>query len=166
MPVWVLLEALEFGPFTNLYLFCADRWDDETMRQEHYVLKSVKALRNACAHDSCIANGLTTAGERAGYAPNLLITNSLNDHGIHNSRSRRTKLRNLRVAQIAALLWSLSAFCTRDSTIERHAMRFARLRESFEANRERFENDDDANAFVSYFELIWKLIDTWVPQWV
>ncbi len=164
MPVWVLLEALEFGPFTNFYLFCADRWNDETMRQEHYVLKSVKALRNACAHDSCIANGLTTAGERTGYAPNLLITNSLNDHGIHNSRSRRTKLRNLRVAQIAALLWSLSAFCTRDSTLERHAMRFARFRESFEANRERFGNNDDANAFVSYFEFIWKLIDTWVPQ--
>ena len=76
----------------------------------------------------------------------------------------RTKLRNLRVAQIAALLWSLSAFCTRDSTIERHAMRFARLRESFEANRERFGNDDDANAFVSYFEFIWKLVDIWVSQ--
>lgn len=45
-------------------------------------------------------------------------------------------------------------------------MRFARLRESFEANRERFGNDDDANAnaFVSYFEFIWKLVDIWVSQ--
>jgi hypothetical protein len=161
MPVWVLLEALEFGPFTNFYLFCSERWGDEAMRQEHYVLKSVKALRNACAHDNCIVNGLTTAGEKAGYAPNLLITNSLNEHGVRNSRSRRAKLRNLRVAQMAAVLWSLSTFCTRKSTIERHAGRFAQLRESFETSRERFGDD---NAFVSYFDFVWKLVDTWVPQ--
>lgn len=46
MPVWVLLEVLEFGPFLTFYKFCAERWSDPQMEQEHYILKSVKALRN------------------------------------------------------------------------------------------------------------------------
>ena len=52
MPVWVLMELFSFGSFIDLYLFCAERWDDERMRHEHYMLRQVKSVRNACAH-SC-----------------------------------------------------------------------------------------------------------------
>lgn len=38
-PVWVLIELLSFGGFINFYLFCADRWEDQRMRSEHYLLR-------------------------------------------------------------------------------------------------------------------------------
>lgn len=51
MPVWVFQEVIDFGTFVGFYLFCAGRWEDDEMLQEHYALKSVKALRNATAHN-------------------------------------------------------------------------------------------------------------------
>lgn len=61
LSVWVLVEVLEFGPFLTLYKFAGERWGLEEMVQERYVLKSVKALRNAASHNSCIANGLVAS---------------------------------------------------------------------------------------------------------
>lgn len=95
MPVWVLLEASEFGVLANFWLFCSQRWEDSRMMQEHYVLKSVKALRNAVSHGSCIVNGFGSSGELAGYRPNELITDSLNAAGMRNTKTRRARLRNL-----------------------------------------------------------------------
>ena len=52
-PVWVFLEVTEFGVLVDLWRYCAGRWSEQEMRDKHYVLKSVKALRNACAHSLC-----------------------------------------------------------------------------------------------------------------
>lgn len=161
MPLWVMLEVIEFGAFVNLYLFCARRWQDAEMEQEHYVLKSVKALRNACAHNSCIVNGLTSEADIANYPTNSLILKALNEAGIRNSKSRRTKLKNLRIAQMTAALFALSTLCTRETTRARHAKRFASLRELFEAKRAQYRDD---NPFVSFFDFLWKLVDVWVPK--
>ena len=115
-PLWVLVEVLELGAFLTLYKYCAERWDDPEMEQEHYVLKSVKALRNACAHGSCLVNGFCAGGPKADYHTNALISTSLNVHGVRNTKTRRAKLRNLRIAQMAAALWSVDAICGREST--------------------------------------------------
>ena len=78
MPVWVFLETIEFRAFTDFYLFCAERWEDAEMLQRHYVLKSVRALRNACAHNSCILNGVGKASRKGDKIANKLVTDSLN----------------------------------------------------------------------------------------
>ena len=49
------------------------------------------------------------------------------------AKSRRAKLSNLRVAQMAAALWCVDAFCPRESTRRRNAARLQSLRESYEA---------------------------------
>lgn len=45
MPAWVFLELSSFGAFADLYLFCANRWGDSRMRDEHYMLRRSK-MRN------------------------------------------------------------------------------------------------------------------------
>ena len=125
MPAWVLLEVVDFGTFADFWLFCAERWGDERMRQQHYVLKSVKALRNACAHNSLLVHGLDAQDAPADFPTNRLLSDSLNGHGMKNTRTRRAKLKNLRVAQMAAALWSLDEFCARPSTRAREARRRA-----------------------------------------
>lgn len=47
-----------FGAFADFYLFCANRWGDSRMRDEHYMLRRANSLRNAAAHSSAIVNGL------------------------------------------------------------------------------------------------------------
>lgn len=58
MPAWVFLELSSFGAFADFYLFCANRWGDSGMRDEHYMLRRANSLRNAAAHSSAIVNGL------------------------------------------------------------------------------------------------------------
>ena len=45
MPAWVFLELSSFGAFADFYLFCANRWGDSGMRDEHYMLRRSK-MRN------------------------------------------------------------------------------------------------------------------------
>ena len=57
MPAWVFLELSSFGAFASFYLFCANRWGDTEMRDDHYLLRRANSLRNAAAHSSAIING-------------------------------------------------------------------------------------------------------------
>jgi len=70
MPVWAFLEVVTFGTALAFCLFCSERWDDAVMREEHYILKGVKAVRNCCSHGSCIVNGMD--GLRA-FQPGLRL---------------------------------------------------------------------------------------------
>ncbi len=160
MPVWVFLETIEFRAFCDFYLFCAIRWKDELMAQQHYVLKSVRALRNACAHNSCVLNGVGGASAQDGVKANELVTESLNAHGMSRTKSRRAKLSNPRVAQMAATLYADSLFCTRPQTSERHAHALLELRSAWEDARGLFEKNP---AITSFFDFFFKLVDIWVP---
>lgn len=165
MPVWVMLEVVDFGTFVDFWLFCSERWGDDEMRQMHFPLKSTKALRNACAHNSLLVHGLNARDAPANFPTSLLISNSLNARGMKNSRTRRAKLKNLRVAQIAAALWALDHFCKLPSTRKRHATKLAAVRRSVEGSH--FSQAPSAGAnmsIVSFFDFLWRLIDIWVPN--
>lgn len=104
MPVWVLMEVIEFGTLLTFYKFCAERWDDAEMEQEHYVLKSVKALCNAIAHNRCVISGFAPGAPAPDYH-----TNTLNAAGMRRTKSRRAKLTSLRAVQVTATLYVLDA---------------------------------------------------------
>ncbi len=161
MPIWVFQEVIDFGTFVDFYLFCAGRWDDEEMLQEHYALKSVKALRNATAHNHCILNGLTKAEARADYTTPQVITDSLNAAGLPRTKARRAKLSNLRIAQMAATLYCLNALCTSESAMARHAARLAEVRKAYEGHIDRYRLN---SSFVSFFDFLLRLVDIWLPS--
>ncbi len=160
LSVWALLEVTDFGQFADFWLFCANRWDDKAMTETHYVLKSVKALRNACSHNSCIINGFTASAERSGYPTPGAIIASMNACGMKNSRSRKAKLANLRIAQIAATLFASSTFCTRVSTKRRHAEAMDKTRDAIVGAAALCPPDGSLSA---YFDFLFKLIDIWTP---
>ena len=58
LSLWVFLEVVDFGTFVDLYRFCAGRWGDDVMAQEHYVLKSVKSLRHQRVHQEGTEGGI------------------------------------------------------------------------------------------------------------
>ncbi len=161
MPVWVFLEIVEFGVFNSFYLFCADRWEDKDMRQEHYVLRSCQALRNACAHNSCVLNGVSRAGEETGTDINELITDSLNEHGLKRTKTRRARLNNLRTVQMASALYASERLCTREETRARHAAMLADLREAWRDVEGLFKKN---NVITSFFDFFFKIVDIWVPE--
>lgn len=160
LPLWAALEVMDFGFFATMYKFCATRWENGRMTQEHYVLRSVRALRNAAAHNSCIVNGFTKDATPAGYKTNDLIIDGMNAAGLKNSKTRRTKMRNLRIAQIAATLWALDEFCPKETCIPRHAARFKELRDAIDETGILNRSND---GIVSHFGFLFKLVDIWAP---
>ncbi len=160
MPVWVFLETIEFRQFTDFYLFCAERWEDDLMLQRHYLLKSVRALRNACAHNSCILNGVGGSSEKSNWTTSRFVTDALNNRGMGRTRSRRGKLSNLRITQMAETLCADSIFCTRATTAERHAALLGQLRSDWADTRSIFKKNP---AITSFFDFFFKLVDIWAP---
>lgn len=160
IPDWVLLEVSDFGSFVDFWMFCANRWNDKSMLEIHYVLKSVKALRNACSHNACIINGFVASAIESDYGTPKVITSSMNAHGIRNCKSRKKKMANLRISQIAATLFASSLFCTRLSTRTRHAKAMQRARVSLADARSLFPAD---GSLKSYFDFLFKLVDIWMP---
>lgn len=161
LSVWALLEVVEFGRFADFWLFCARRWKDEEMRRQHYVLRSVKGLRNACCHNSCIVHAFSKEAESAEYTVREPLASSLKENGLKNSKSRKAKLRNLRIAQIAATLYAASVYCERDSTRRRHVELIECLRKAVDSARPFFPPDGSLGA---YFDFIFKMVDIWLPS--
>ena len=65
-PAWELIEVISFGRFIHSYKFCADKFDNRRMRNDFYMLQSVKGLRNGCAHSTASS---TTLGRRRRRTP-------------------------------------------------------------------------------------------------
>lgn len=154
LPVWAFLEVVTFGTLLAFYLFCSERWGDSTMREEHYILKGVKSVRNCCSHGSCILNGLDKSYE-SDYALSNLVYDWLNSNGIPNNKARRAKLRNRRIQQLLEVLVMFDRLHGAElSTSTTDGL--AELQVSLLNTCEEYE---EQNSFVSYLRFLAELID-------
>lgn len=99
--------------------------------------------------------------ERTGFHPSRIVPVSPNERGMKNSKSRWSKLGNLRMAQIAAPLWALDEYCERGSTRKRHAEALIRVKSYAEGCGVLRRADD---RIVSFFEFLWRLVDIYTPK--
>lgn len=127
----------------------------------HYWLKSIRALRNSACHNSCIVNGFSSASNRAVFQTPDDMLRSMNVLGFKNTKSRRTKMRNLRVAHIAATLYGSHALCTREPTRARHAEAMDSARRVFDATRPVCPAD---RTLTGSFDFIMRLVDIWTHR--
>ena len=101
-PAWELMEVIPFGRYNHFLRFCADRFGDDALKDDFYLLQSVKGLRNGCAHGSCIINNMGAGNVQ--YPAKPAVTRALAGIGICR-QTRRTKLSNDRFVQIATTLY-------------------------------------------------------------
>lgn len=154
MPVWVFLEVVSFGTLLAFYLFCAERWNDEEMRQEHYAMKGVKAVRNCCSHGACVINGFDS-GHDADTRASSIAYEWLDSKGIEQSGARKAKLRNRRIQQLLETLVMFERMgCASSSQCSVDDLR--RLKGSIS---EVCEEYGEQNAFVSYLGFLACLVD-------
>lgn len=131
------------------------------MRQLHYVLRSIKALRNSSSHNRCIINGLSALADRAEFPISTVVTDSMNQLGLRNGKTRRGKLHNCRIAHIAATLFGSHEFCARESTRTRHANAMETVRCAFNSTRPVCPAD---GSLTGYFDFIMRLVDIWISK--
>lgn len=154
MPVWTFLEVVSFGTLLAFYLFCSNRWKDKMMKEEHYVLKGVKSVRNCCSHGSCILNGMDVSCE-SNYVLSSLVYDWLNKNGISNGKTRRAKLRNRRIQQLLETIVMLDRLGGVESpNATKSAMK--KLHESLLNICRRY---GDQYSFVTYLRFLAVLVD-------
>ena len=155
MPAWVLMELFSFGSFASLYLFCANRWDDNAMRDEHYMLRQAQFVRNACAHSSNMANGF--ADQESDVGTNAMVERALAKTGLSH-RVRTPKMRNPRLKQIATLLYLHSCMVPSGSGRRRAIADMSSLQRSIAEVLEMLPGNDRAQSSLGFLS---KLIDSW-----
>jgi len=101
-PIWVIIELTSFGKFVKLFKFIADKIDDSEMNKYAYLLKNVRELRNACAHNNCIINDFRRKDSYKYLDKGL--KNFLYKNGFKKT-TISTKMSNPRVQQICTLLY-------------------------------------------------------------
>lgn len=153
VPVWVLLETVPFGTLLAFLLFCSQRWGDKELEDRHYELTSVKAVRNCCAHQSCIINGFTDEN-RATHAARYGVMEWLAENGVGSAKARKLKMRNAEMQQLVTTLCTLGSIKGQLPSSTRRDL--ARLSELLFENAERY---GDQNAFVSFLLFLAKAID-------
>lgn len=155
MPVWVLMELFSFGSFASLYLFCANRWDDPAMKDEHYMLRRAQFVRNACAHSSNLINGFGVKSDA--IETSVTIGKALAETGLSH-RVRTTKMKNPRLKQIANLMYLHSRIMPEGSSKQRAKDDMAVLKARMDEVSGLLSGND---AVRSSLDFLAKLIDSW-----
>lgn len=156
-PVWVFLEVVSFGTFIHFLKFCADRFNDKKMKDEFYLLQTVKGLRNACAQNNCIMNDLVSG------SPTHKVSNSVSRavggvKGVGKGM-RQSKLNNERIQQITTTLYMHSLIAS-EGVRSHRAVSLAEFKERMNKHSEYYSGNCQ---IVSFFDYLSKLIEAWFP---
>ncbi|MDR0917586.1 MAG: Abi family protein [Oscillospiraceae bacterium] len=168
-PVWVFLEIVSFGWLIALYKFCADRFNNKKLGDDHYLLKSVKDLRNASAHNNCIINDLhrsrvatrDVAEEDATKKANYRISDALSKAGI-SKQVRQGMMQKIPTQQIVTLLYFHEQVVSSDGV---HTQRAKELQEL--VSKRMFRNYDyykNNTLICSTFDFLKKVVDKWFKE--
>ncbi len=154
-PIWVFVEIIPFGRFIKFYMFVANELNDKEMIDEAYLLKNVRELRNACAHNNCILNDLKAG--TSNYKTNYKILSEIAKIGISKD-SRNKRMSNSRIQQVVTLLYLSKGIITSKGVIEHQAEKLQELKNRIEHHIDYYDKN---NLIQSNFNFLNKIIDNW-----
>lgn len=154
-PVWAFLELVTFGTFIYFYKFCAERFGDKGMLDEFYLLQSVKCLRNACAHNNCILNDMSS-GKPMFKARNA-VSVAIGGVPSIGRGQRRSKLSNDRLQQVATTLYVHSRVAS-EGVHDGRAISLGVFSQRMLKHIDYYKGNDQ---ITSGFDFLAKLISSW-----
>ena len=154
-PIWVFVEIISFGRFIKFYMFTANELQDKTMIDEAYLLKNVRELRNACAHNNCILNDLKA--RTSNYKTNYRILNEIANIGI-SKETRNKRMSNSRIQQIVTLLYLNRKITTSDGVLKHQTEKLQDLKSRIEHHIDYYSKN---NLIQANFNFLNKIIDNW-----
>lgn len=154
-PIWAFVEIIPFGRLIKFYMFVADRLQDKQMIDEAYLLKNIRELRNACAHNNCILNDLKA--ETTKHKTNYKILSEIANIGI-SKKIRDNKMSNARIQQIVTLLY-LNKKMTTSKGVQKHQVESLQdLKNRIEYHIDYYKTNDLVYTNLKFLN---KIIDNW-----
>ena len=154
-PIWAFVEIIPFGRFVNFYMFVADKLNDKLMKDEAYLLKNVRELRNACAHNNCIINDLKSSTSK--YKTNYKILNEIANIGI-SKKTRHNKMSNARIQQIVTLLYLNKRITTSQGVLNYQNEILQNLKSRIQHHIDYYDTNDLVQTSLKFLN---KIVDNW-----
>lgn len=156
LPIWVFLELVSFGRLVDFYRYCGNRFNDDKMIKQYYLLKTCKDLRNATAHSSCLINDLNLGSSK--HQTSFLVTRELGKIESVSKITRDKKMSNARLQQIVTLLYMHKQLVTSEGVRNKAKDKI----NGFITRMNKNKNYYLSNALIrTSFEFLEKVIDMW-----
>lgn len=155
-PIWAFVEIIPFGRLISFYKYCANRFDNKSMKDVYYRLLTCKELRNACAHSNCIINDLHTGNTK--YKTNNKINRELMKISSITKTTRSKKMSNAHIQQIITLMYTHKELVT---SIGVHNDKSEALQLLIVRMNENIEYYSQNDLITSSFKFIKLVVDSW-----
>jgi hypothetical protein len=146
---------VSFGQYLHFYEFCAKRNQSQNkeLLRRLYLMRVVKDLRNACAHNNCIINDLRAQTNRD---PNEEIQKVFASLGF--SKGVRSKhLKRVAMYQIITTLYAHKEIVISPGVHKNIALKLRDLNDRFYRDRDYSKN----GIITSSFNILSKTFDKW-----
>lgn len=138
IPVYAFLEIVSLGTLINFYEFVSRLFNSREMIDDVFLLKDIKQLRNAVAHNNVI---LFNMGENdAIFSVNNKINKKLNKIS-HKRRNKQFK--NERMRQIITMLYSHTVFVTSTGIKNRSKLNLTKITERMYHNINLYKQNEN-----------------------
>lgn len=136
-PVWVFVELISFGDLASLCAFYNEEYNCKIVNT--HLLNSIRDLRNACAHSTCLINNLNKGKNN----PVQEIVNYIVSIPKIGQTSRKNKLSNKFIYDFTTLIYAYNAIIISE---EVKTTRFNELNDLFNVrmlrHKEYFDNNN------------------------
>lgn len=155
-PIWAFLEIIPFGRLVSFYKFCAERFNIKTMVNNYYILLTCKEIRNACAHNSCILNELSSNTTK--HKTNNSVTQALSSIPSLSSTTRKRKMSNAHIQQLVTLLYFHKKIVTSHGVHEAQSKALHILIDRMFKNIHYYDTNENIKTSFEFLKII---IDNW-----
>lgn len=154
-PIWAFVEIIPFGSFISFVKFCGEYLGNKKLIDDFYLLRDVKRLRNAAAHNSCIIYNLlpNTAKHKSNYnvlrffrKPEFCLSKAVMDGRMSNAAIR----------DIATLIYAHTAIVTSSETKKKQA---ALLKETVSRCYKHIDYYVSNDVIKTSFDFLKKIVD-------
>lgn len=161
LPAWVFSEAVSFGSFLSFYKFIGDKTSDKDMKDNFYLLLSVKRLRNACAHSNCVLNDLSVHKEHMGQNSNMnhRLRDEIKKAGVSND-TRSKKMSNPRIFDLVTTMYAHTKIVSSEGRQDQIAKSMQLLKNRMFYHISYYQLNDTISSSFNFLE---KMINHWYP---
>ena len=154
-PVWAFLEVISFGSFISFLKFCGEYFHENSFKDDFYLLRDVKRLRNAAAHNNCVIHNLkpNTSTHKTNYSVNRYLSDKRFGFSKH---TRNNHMSNNAVRDIVTVIYAHRSIVTDKSIIQSRSENIKSVIDRFYKHTEYYEKND---TIMATFDFLKKVVD-------
>ncbi len=152
--IWNIVEVLSFGDFTKLYSLYYKKYKTKGSMEKH--LWSVRFLRNAAAHNSCLLNSLRIPYSK-GINPNKKVINVISRVSEISRESRQDKMQNPIIHDFVVSLYVFNNIVTSEGIRKNYMDELKDFVDNRMIKHKEYFQEDQL--IVSYYKFVKNIID-------